>query len=149
MLRRCAGNMGVEHVEAWCWTGCGVCQQNKDGGKKKVGFQRKKNTLLVGRTGLTLQGALWCFTRAQAFQITDLISLVQLIPPSPPQILVTYHCPDKIFLHSFSFCNMWPGILHPIAVLLILNVQLLAVSENIFPHPGSYATTRSLIFQFS
>lgn len=140
-----------------CWA-CGSLVLNrvwsvpaKQGwGEKKSGISKEKNTLLVGRTGLTLQGALWCFTRAQAFQITDLISLVQLIlPPTPPQILVTYHCPDKIFLHSFSFCNMWPGILHPIAVLLILNVQLLAVSENVFPHPGSYATTRSLIFQFS
>lgn len=34
--------MGVEHVEAWWRTGCGVCQQNKDGEKNKWDFKGKK-----------------------------------------------------------------------------------------------------------
>lgn len=51
-LRRCARNMGVEQAEAWWWAGCGICQQNKDGRKKKRGWgehvQQKKHCLWWG-----------------------------------------------------------------------------------------------------
>lgn len=38
--------MGIEQAQAWWRTGCGMCQQNKDGRKKRGGrgVQQKKHS---------------------------------------------------------------------------------------------------------
>lgn len=121
-LRRCARNMGVEQAEAWWRTGCGMCQQNKDRSKKKimreVGRSSTEEThCLWWGLARFFRGASWCLTRAQALQIS-----YQFLRISSP-----------IFFHIFSVGNVvWPGILYPIATLLIFNIPSLAVQENVF-----------------
>lgn len=53
---------------------------------------------------------------------------------APLKIWSIHQCAHEISLPIFLITNVWPGILHPIAILLILNILSLAVLEDIFVH---------------
>lgn len=143
--------MGIEQAEAWWRTGCGMCQQNKDGRKEKgrKGNSTEEALCLWWELGRFFRGALWSFTRAHALQISYMLWRVS--SPQAGQL-------TNVFTRS-SFISsqlMWPGILHPSPILLILNIPSLAVLENIFARSCELlacfcllCTNRSLVFSLS
>lgn len=101
--------------------------------KKKGGGSSAEETLCLwwGLAGF-FRSALWCFARAQALQISYLLLRI-----SSPETLVNSPMSSQDLPSSvFSIGNVvWPGILHPMAILLIINIPSLVILEKIFAHP--------------